>query len=281
MDGLCPPFDAGTNQNMFQHLFGIEFHFKDHTHVQGISPFEFTHCFGFTDNLTHRLSHPACKFSLDAALPGQTSAWIFKQVHAYLVFVRNSNCKLFSPNKWAVPAAHIQSFFNGAIGTRLPSRSCWIDAYAADPVCVAIHGMVLDPGKISKKALEAVHYAYPNALWQSHIVINDNMLILHKPIRGSTSYMRLQIVPVRLRDILFVVFHSNPIGGHLNVYHTLHRLRMRYYWPEMYSYIKRMCHACPGCALSNPTRGSPSELIYYFPIEAPFRVVLRQCLCCW
>ncbi len=53
VDNLCPPFDAGTNQNMFQHLFGMEFHFENHTHVHGISPFEFAHCFGFTDNLTH------------------------------------------------------------------------------------------------------------------------------------------------------------------------------------------------------------------------------------
>ena len=102
------------------------------------------------------------------------------------------------------------------------------------------------------------------------------MLILHEPIRGSTSYTRLQIVPVGLRDILFIAFHSNPIGGHLNVYRALHRLCMGYYWPEMYSYIKRMCHACPGCALSNPMRRSSSKLIlliYHFPIEAPFCVL--------
>jgi hypothetical protein len=36
VDDVCPPFDAGANQNMFQHLFGIEFHFGDHTHVWGI-----------------------------------------------------------------------------------------------------------------------------------------------------------------------------------------------------------------------------------------------------
>jgi hypothetical protein len=41
----------------------------------------------------------------------------------------------------------------------------------------------------------------------------------------------------------------------------------------MYSYIKRMCHACPGCALSNPSRSPSSDLIYHFPIEAPFRVL--------
>ncbi len=34
-----------------------------------------------------------------------------------------------------------------------------------------------------------------------------------------------------------------------------------------------MCHACPGCALSNPTRGKSSELVYNFPIEASFLVI--------
>jgi hypothetical protein len=41
----------------------------------------------------------------------------------------------------------------------------------------------------------------------------------------------------------------------------------------MYSFIKRMCNACPGCALSNPTRSTSSELVYHFPIKAPFRVL--------
>jgi hypothetical protein len=43
---------------------------------------------------------------------------------------------------------------------------------------------------------------------------------------------------------------------------------MQFHWPEMYSYIKRMFHACPAL------RGSSSELIYHFPIEAPFRVLI-------
>jgi hypothetical protein len=105
VDGMCAPFDANANQNMFQHLFGIEFHFGDHTHIRGISPFEFARCFGFTDTLTYRLSHPSCKFALDAAIPGHTLAWIFEQVRAYLVFVKDLNCKIFLPNKWAAPCS--------------------------------------------------------------------------------------------------------------------------------------------------------------------------------
>jgi hypothetical protein len=41
----------------------------------------------------------------------------------------------------------------------------------------------------------------------------------------------------------------------------------------MYAYVKQMCNACPSCALPNPTRGKLSELVYGFPIEAPFLVM--------
>jgi hypothetical protein len=97
------------------------------------------------------------------------------------------------------------------------------------------------------------------------------MLIFCEPIQGSTSYTCLQIFPRGLYDIIFIVFHSNPIGGHLNASHTLHQLCLCYHWPGMYSFIKQMCNACPGCALSNVTCSTSSELVYHLPIDAPFR----------
>jgi hypothetical protein len=35
-----------------------------------------------------------------------------------------------------------------------------------------------------------------------------------------------------------------------------------------------MCNACPGCALANPTKSTLSKLVYNFPIEAPFLVLV-------
>ncbi len=81
------------------------------------------------------------------------------------------------------------------------------------------------------------------------------------------------LVPLEFYNIIIVAFHLNAIGSHLNAYRTLHRIRLRYYWPGMYSYIKRMCNACPGCALGNPTKSKSSKLVYNFPIEAPFLVL--------
>ena len=59
----------------------------------------------------------------------------------------------------------------------------------------------------------------------------------------------------------------------MNPHWTLHRIWLRYYFPHMYTFVTRMCNACPGCALSNPTKRASSELIYNFPIQAPFLVM--------
>jgi hypothetical protein len=99
------------------------------------------------------------------------------------------------------------------------------------------------------------------------------MLILHELICSSTLYTCLQLVPQEMYNILFIAFHTNAIGTHLNIYRTLHRLRLRFYWPAMYAYVKQKCLACPGCALSNPNRGISSELVYNFPVKAPFLVM--------
>ncbi len=179
-------------------------------------------CFGFIDNLTYRLSQPANKFSLDAAVPVHTSAWLFEQIHAHLTSIKDSNCEVFSPNQFAAPAATIRAFVNGAIVACLPSHARWVKAYAADSECCAKQDLVINPCKICKETLKNVHYSYPQPLRQSFIVIEDDLLIFPEPIRGSTSYTCLQIVPRGLYDIIFIVFHLNPIDGHLNAYHTLH-----------------------------------------------------------
>jgi hypothetical protein len=133
--------------------------------------------------------------------------------------------------------------------------------------------LITNPSKINNTTLNTVDYNYWAALRQSLLVIKDDMLIFREPVRGGSSYTRLQLVPAEFYNIIFVAFHSNAIGGHLNAYRILHHIRLSYYWPGMYSYIKRMCNAYPGCTLANPTKSKLSELVYNFPIKAPSLVL--------
>ncbi len=105
-----------------------------------------------------------------------------------------------------------------------------------------------------------------------HIKLENGILIYCKPIAGSESYAHLQLVPTNFWNIIFVALQSN-IGGHLNVSCTLYRICLQFYWPGMFLYIKKMCASCPGCAIANPPHGKSKELLYNFPIKAPFLVL--------
>jgi hypothetical protein len=203
-------------------------------------------------------------------MPSCTSAWLLEQIHLYLSYLHDTNSEIFLPNQFAAPAATIQAFANGAIGICLPSQEQWIQAYFDNTKLSAIHNLILNPSKINSSTLNAVNHNYCAPLWQSQIVIEDGLLIFHKPMHGGSSYTCLQLVPLKFYNIIFIAFHSNAIGGHLDAYRTPHRIHLRYYWPGMYSCITRMCNACPGCALANPNKSKSSELVYNFPIKALF-----------
>ncbi len=95
---LCPPFEACPTRNLFQHFFGIKFHFDGHTYVCVISTFEFACCFNLVVNILYCLSHEKYCFGMDALMPARTSEWVFQQVHSQLVFLCNLNYEVFSPN---------------------------------------------------------------------------------------------------------------------------------------------------------------------------------------
>ncbi len=273
LDSLCPVVDGLPNTNLFCSRFGIEYHVDDHARVRAILPFEFTSCFGLTDHFRYRLSQHVNRYMLDASIPALTSAWIFNHVHEQWGEIRDSNTEIFPPRQYTVPAAHVQAFVSGFVATCIPDHARWVQAIASNPELSRIKEIVADPSKLNNKALADINYNCHAALSKSLIVLEDNVLIYRKLLARSGSYTCLQLVPQPFRNILFIAFHTNPVGGHLNSYRTLHCLRLQYYWPGMYSYVKRMCSACPGCALSNPTKAKSSELVYNFPIEAPFMVL--------
>ncbi len=256
---LCPLFEACSTRNLFQHFFGIKFHFDGHTYVRTNSTFEFACCFNLVENIQYRLSYEKYCFGMDASMPAQTFTWVFQQVHSQLVFLRNLNYEMLSPNQFPAPAATIQTLVNGTNCTCLPLREWWLRAYDNNVELCIVCKLVLNPSLICNKRLSEVNHNYRGPLRQSQILIKDGMLILHKPICSSTLYTRLQLVPQEMYNILFIAFHTNAIGRHLNVYHA-HRLRLRFYWPAMYAYAKQMCSACPGCALPILTAANPLNL---------------------
>ncbi len=138
LESLCLPYNCSPNMNLFRCQFGVEFHAERHTHVWLFSPFKFTSCFSLMDSLRYRLAQPTYWHTMDAGVPGITSAWIFNHIHERLLLIRDSKTEVFPPNQYAAPTAHIQAFTSGVIATQLPNREQWIQACDSDPKLPAI-----------------------------------------------------------------------------------------------------------------------------------------------
>ena len=92
-----------------------------------------------------------------------------------------------------------------------------------------IRDMIKSPSKLTKANLAEVTFNYRASLRQSHMVVEQYMLILQEPLgSGPDSFCRLRVVLPLLRNALFICFHANPSDGHLNAYRTHTKLRLRY-----------------------------------------------------
>jgi hypothetical protein len=226
-----------------------------HSQIQAISQFKFVSCFHLTGKLTYKLLHHSNSFCLEAGVPAITLARINEQIHDHCVHTRSSNFEIFEPNQFATPTACVKTFLNWAVGTHLPDWDSWIKAYKNDPKLSDIITFIKNPGTILQRSLDAakLNANYCQELQQSSIKLKNRILFNHEPIVGFELYAKLQLVLAAFQNIVFITFHSNPLGGHLNATRTFHWICLWFYLPHRFSYITKMCNSCPGCASTNLT----------------------------
>ena len=139
------------------------------------------------------------------------------------------------PRQIAAPAATamIPSFVNGAIGSRIPDNHVWSQALAEDPVTSLLLEIVSNPAMAqSQQVVQKLDYIYRQPARLGQFSVKDKILYMREFFQNDDRYVELKIVPTSLRNIIFVAFHSNPIGGHLNAFRTYHRIRQRFFGQE-------------------------------------------------
>jgi hypothetical protein len=151
---------------------------------------------------------------MDAAIPAITSAQILKKILEGCIHICSCNFDIHKTNQFTAPTACVQSFLNGAIGVWMPSRNVWVKEYGEDPELSAIVRFVQNPGTLSQRSLDAANLDpnYHQVLRQLCLHHDNGILYYHEPIAGSESYAKLQVVPKKLCNIVFIAFHSNPLG---------------------------------------------------------------------
>ena len=271
----APPL-CSDNDNIFSNMFGIIFKAEDQKlHTRPIAFFEYCKMFQMNDKILQPfIQNPGNKSLLTNAMPAKTSAAILTTVSNILQKVTKEHHEYaITQIPEVAPAAISNVLLNSIVNHKLPDNSTWKNEILKDEECNLILQMIKNPSLVTQENLVKINCVYRQPMKQSMFREEQGIIFLDETIPSRNCSVTLRIVPKTLRNIIFISFHSNPMGGHFHLYQTLHRIRLRFHWPKMVQYIKYMIQRCPGCHMANATVNRKSVHLYSFPIDAPFRTI--------
>ena len=70
---------------------------------------------------------------------------------------------------------------------------------------------------------------------------------------------------------LIYLYHNDPLAGHLGTTKVMQKMKLQYFWPQMYEEIKEYIQSCHQCQV-HARIGKQNEL-FPIPISAPWERV--------
>jgi hypothetical protein len=167
-----------------------------------------------------------------------------------------------------------RSLVNTVSGSRpIPSPLDWSSAYQQDPDTQLMLKRLSSSTPFSKADISTLHYAYRDYIRQDRLALHDGKLVVFQPVQNNSEMLMLIVVPLSLRRDIFSAYHASPSTGHMGIYKTLHRIRLRFFWPVSRKDVTAWVLQCPHCIASNGTVARNSELIFSWPLCCPFYIL--------
>ena len=157
----------------------------------------------------------------------------------------------------------------------LPTSSEWLEAYKADPDCNFILTLCSEQegDVVTETRLRTIHEQLRPYVRERRFRWHQGRIVLHQLLGVSNKTLQLILVPPPLRHFIFSAYHSTPAMGHFGEYKTLHRIRLRFFWPNCRRDVTDWIAACPDCVLSNSKTHKSRELVYSYPASSPFYII--------
>src|ERR1043166_179019 len=90
------------------------------------------------------------------------------------------------------------------------------------------------------------------------------ILIEEKLWRKTKWNEPVQVIQRGQEEPILLLYHDDPLGGHLGARKTWNKIRQRYFWPNMFKDIENYVKSCYNCQMQAVHRPIPREM---FPIE--------------
>ena len=111
--------------------------------------------------------------------------------------------------------------------------------------------------------------------------LDDHGLLCHlwTPTGRRRRNVRAQLfIPAALKHEILLAGHDDPTAGHLGIFKTYEKLRLRYYWRGMFQDVQHWCRSCVHCAMKKTPRARHKAPLLPIPVEGAFDRVAVDCV---
>ena len=109
---------------------------------------------------------------------------------------------------------------------------------------------------------------------------NDNFVmhngLLYRLVEKRTVGIKSRVLylPKSMINDVLKMYHDHPMSGHFGVWRTLHKVKTKFWWPNMRQSIEHYISSCSLCSKFNIARGKPAgHLKSYEPPSEVFQVM--------
>jgi hypothetical protein len=159
------------------------------------------------------------------------------------------------------------------VPSQIPTSDDWLTAYQTDSECAFIISQLESADSWSQHALMKVDPVYRPMLRANCVSVVNQRLVCYKTVQLNERAIQLIIVPVALRRLVFEAYHATPCSGHMGNKKTLFRLRLRFFWPSMRTFVEQACRRCPECILANAVHRPSAALLHGTVLDQPMSLL--------
>jgi hypothetical protein len=157
----------------------------------------------------------------------------------------------------------------------LPSHSEWKAAIASDHDVSLCLDCLKDANQdIMKQPWLDNHY---RTLIKDKALDQEDIILFYTAFSQKQALLRtvrFRVVPLKLHPVLFAAYHASAGKCCASFKASFWKLRLRFYWPNVYADIIRACDQCDHCALANSTKHTVEWTT--LPCDRPFDVLFTN-----
>ena len=97
--------------------------------------------------------------------------------------------------------------------------------------------------------------------------------VLYREVKNRMGNKFNLVVPKSMLKDLMYTLHDDPLSGHASFRKTFDRVKVRYWWPQMYKFVEKYCKSCLDCQMKGSRTQLTPGLLKPIPVRGPWRRV--------